>query len=43
MIDKANEHEAIINQIRELEPEELSPIAAWQLLSELQKQILGES
>lgn len=42
MIDKANEHEAIINQIRELEPEELSPIAAWQLLSELQKQILGE-
>ncbi|MDD4560593.1 MAG: DNA mismatch repair protein MutS [Candidatus Cloacimonetes bacterium] len=42
MIDKASKHDGIIKQLRELETEELSPIAAWQLLSDLQKQILGE-
>lgn len=43
MIDKANEHENVIRQIRELDLEQTTPIDAWQKLLELQKNILGES
>lgn len=43
MIDKANEHEAAVAKIKELDLEEMSPILAWQTLSELQKEILGET
>jgi hypothetical protein len=43
MIDKANEHENVIRQIRELDLEQTTPIDAWHKLLELQKNILGES
>lgn len=43
MIDKANEHEHILDKIKEVDLEQTSPIAAWQLLLDLQKEILGES
>ncbi len=43
MIDKASAHEDIIQRIKELDLEDTSPIGAWQLLSEIQKDILGES
>jgi len=43
MIDKANEHEHLLNKITDTDLEHTSPIAAWQLLQELQNAILGES
>jgi len=43
MIDKANEHEHILDKIKEVDLEQTSPISAWQLLLDLQKEILGES
>nr|MDK2851670.1 mismatch repair protein MutS [Candidatus Cloacimonadota bacterium] len=43
MIDKAYEHEDVIRKLKELDLEETSPIQAWQILSEIQNDILGES
>ncbi|MDD4687489.1 MAG: DNA mismatch repair protein MutS [Candidatus Cloacimonetes bacterium] len=43
MIDKAKKNEDILDKLRELDLEATSPIAAWTILSELQKVILGES
>ncbi len=43
MFDKANENEHLITKIKDIELESTSPIAAWQLLQELQNDLLGES
>lgn len=43
MIDKANENEHLISKIRDTDLENTSPIAAWQLLQELQNDLIGES
>jgi DNA mismatch repair protein MutS len=42
MIDKASEHEPLLAGIKELDLEKMSPIEAWQALSNIQKEILGE-
>ena len=43
MIDKANKHEDSIRKLKELEIEEISPVQAWQILFEIQKELMGES
>ncbi len=42
LADKAGEHEPLLNEIRELELNEISPAGAWQRLKEIQEQLLGD-
>jgi len=43
MINKASEHEDIISKLKDLDLEDTSPKRAWQILSDIQNEILGES
>ncbi|MDI3503772.1 MAG: mismatch repair protein MutS [Candidatus Cloacimonadota bacterium] len=43
MIDKASKNDDILSKLKDLDLEETSPIAAWQFLAEIQKELLGES
>jgi DNA mismatch repair protein MutS len=42
LADKAGENDPILNEIKELELNELSPMQAWQLLQDIQNRLLGE-
>lgn len=42
MLDKANEYGDIIKEIRELDLDETTPAKAWQILKDIQNEILGE-
>jgi DNA mismatch repair protein MutS len=41
--DKASENDGIMNKIKEIDLDDTSPTQAWTYLSELQKELLGES
>ncbi|MDY0324635.1 MAG: DNA mismatch repair protein MutS [Candidatus Cloacimonadaceae bacterium] len=43
MYDKASENEGIMNKIKDIDLDNTSPTQAWTYLSELQKELLGES
>lgn len=43
MIDKASKNDDMLSKLKDLDLEETSPIAAWQFLAEIQKELLGES
>jgi DNA mismatch repair protein MutS len=43
MIDKASKNDNLLFKLKNLDLEETSPIAAWQFLAELQKELMGES
>lgn len=43
MIDKASKNDDLLSKLKDLDLEETSPIAAWQFLAEIQKELLGES
>ncbi len=42
LADKAGEHDPILNEIKELELNDLSPMQAWQLLRDIQNRLIGE-
>lgn len=42
LADKATEHDPVLQEIRELELEKLSPIEAWQFLLKIQKRLSGD-
>jgi len=43
LADKAEEHDPLLNEIRELELDNLSPIEAWSFLQRIQNHLLGET
>lgn len=43
LADRAGEHDPIINEIKDLELNELSPVQAWQMLLDIQNRLNGES
>jgi len=42
LADKAGEHDPILNEIKELELEKMSPIEAWTFLQRIQQQLSGD-
>lgn len=42
LANKAGEHDPILNEIKELELNDLSPMQAWQLLRDIQNRLIGE-
>jgi len=42
LADKASENDPVINEIKEIDLDKLSPLEAWQYLQKIQNQLLGE-